>query len=425
MDQAVEQKIKFVELVTTFDKISSHVVETTREVKTLETKFVRSKNMAKPPIVPCPLSDERPSQPPMTIDLMLNIFDVSEFNAEEFTAKINIEMVYFWIDPRLVGQTQENIDWSETWCPRPSICNCGELDAEEPDCVIQNSKTGLCKATCTLRGYIKNRMNLHDFPCDGDAVELRFDFQKQGLPADQAIITFPCRGGPLASAGIVPEVSDVLCLDLEFSAVTAWDILGFGAYLRKAQYKQAWSQFVLCVFIRRFPMFYLVKVALLMVLSSIMSFGVYQIEEVGDRMSYLVTVFIANGALLFVSSGSMPRTPYLTTLDKIVLCGFLQVFVVFVHNYVYSSGWVDDERTVMIGGLEIRKVSVEAISIALAYVIVTFLLLLWPLRRYRKIGQETEGNSDIDIFEGSLEKCLDGGIYMKKSEMGDIYETRA
>jgi len=172
-------------------------------------------------------------------------------------------------------------------------------------------------------------------------------------------------------------------------------------------------------------MFYLVKVALLMVLSSIMSFGVYQIEEVGDRMSYLVTVFIANGALLFVSSGSMPRTPYLTTLDKIVLCGFLQVFVVFVHNYVYSSGWVDDERTVMIGGLEIRKVSVEAISIALAYVIVTFLLLLWPLRRYRKIGQETEGNSDIDILEGSLEKCLDGGIYMKKSEMGDIYETRA
>jgi len=70
-------------------------------------------------------------------------------------------------------------------------------------------------------------------------------------------------------------------------------------------------------------MFYLVKVALLMVLSSMMSFGVYQIEDIGDRMSYLATVFIANGALLFVSSGSLPKTPYLTALDKIVLAGFL------------------------------------------------------------------------------------------------------
>jgi len=405
------------------DTLSCHSEEKSREMETLNMKFVSSTNMKKPPIVPCPLDDDRPAEPPMIIDLMLNILDVSEFNAEEFTAKINIEMVYFWVDPRLVGENQELIDWSETWCPKPSICNCGELDAEEPDCVIQDSSTGLCKATCTLRGYIKNRMDLRDFPYDGDAVELRFDFQKQGLPAEQAIIRYPGPEGPLADVGLAPKVKDILCLDLEFSAVTSWDIMGFGAYLRKAQYKQAWSQFVLCVFIRRFPMFYLVKVALLMVLSSIMSFGVYQIEGNGDKMSYLVTVFIANGALLFVSSGSMPKTSYLTTLDKIVLTGFFQVFVVFLHNYVYC--YLDDEQTVSIGGREYRRIYSEAVCIAVAYGIMTISLLVGPMIRYRKIARECEGNAPVQILEGSLEKCFDGGIFLSKLEMGDIYETRA
>jgi len=421
MDEAEQAKMnQGRERTWSFDAISYHSEEKLRAMKTLKTKFVRTKNIKKPPIVPCPIDDDRPAEPPMIIDLMLNILDISEFNAEEFTAKINIEMVYFWVDPRLVNKTQEHLNWSETWCPRPSICNCGELDAEEPDCVIQNSSTGLCKATCTLRGYIKNHMDLNDFPCDGDVVELRFDFQKQGLPAEQAIIRFA-----QASSRIVAGVKDVLCLDLEFSALTAWDMLGFGAYLRKAQYKQAWSQFVLCVFVRRFPMFYLVKVALLMVLSSTMSFGVYQIEDIGDRMSYLVTVFIANGALLFVSSGSMPKTPYLTALDKVVLAGFLQVFIVFVHNFLYSAGYFDEAQMMSLGGGKCRKIAFEAICIAGVYGIVTISLLVGPLTRYRKMAQETECNDRINIFAGSLNKCLDSGIFLKKSEIGDIYEYRA
>jgi len=405
--------------------VQAHEKDTWKEMKTLKTKFVRTTNMKKPPIVPCPLNDERPAEDPMTIDLMLNIFDVSEFNAEEFTAKINIEMVYYWIDRRLVGKTQEHTDWSKTWFPRPLISNCNELSVQEPDCVIQNSSTGLCKAVCSLRGTVKNRMDLQDFPCDGDAVEIRFDFQQQGLPADQAIIRYPGPDGPLASSGHKPEVKDILSLDMEFSAVTAWDILGFGAYRRTAQYKQAWSQFVLCVYIRRYPMFYLIKVALLMVMSSLMSFGVYQIEAIGEKMSYLVTVLISNGALLFVSSSSMPKTPYLTALDKVVLVGFLLVFIIFVHNFLYSAGFGDEEQIMCIGDKKFRKISFEAICIVIGFVIATISSIVGPFKRYRKIGQETEQNARINILAGSLEKCINDGIYLKKSEMGEIYGCRA
>lgn len=401
-------------------QIGSNRIE--RSMETLKTKFVTSKNMKKPSIVPVPLNDPRPEQSPFVVDLMWNILDVSEFNAEEFTAKINIEMVYFWEDPRLIGRTQEDLDWSETWCPRPWICNCGELEGEDPDCVIQDSSTGLCKATCTLRGFIKNRMDLHEFPFDQDSVELRFDFQRQGLPANQAVLRYPCKGGPLDKAGFKPTVQDVLCLDLEFSAVTAWNVLGYGAYARTAQYKQAWSQCVLCVYVSRVPLFYMTKVALLIVMSSLMSFGVYNIDEIGDKMAYLVTVFIANGALLFISSGSMPKTPYLTALDKVVLVGFLMVFVVFVHNYVYVTKEV---REVMVLGRVWQNIHLEAIVLAIIYIIASICVLVGPMRKHRRAARETEELVDIQVMKGSLERCLNEGIYLKRSEMGDIFGNDA
>lgn len=78
-----------------------------------------------------------------------------------------------------------------------------------------------------------------------------------------------------------------------------------------------------------------------------------------------------------------------------------------------------------IGGRDCRNISVEAVFIAVGYAIVTIYILVGPLTRYRKMAQETECNTEIDIFEGSLEKCLDGGLYLKKSKIGDIYSCRA
>jgi len=92
---------------------------------------------------------------------------------------------------------------------------------------------------------------------------------------------------------------------------------------------------------------------------------------------------------------------------------------------LYSAGYFDEAQMISLGGGKCRKIAFEAICIAGVYGIVNISLLVGPLIRYRKMARETECNDRINIFEGSLDKCLNGGIFLKKSEIGNIYKYSA
>jgi hypothetical protein len=114
----------------------------------------------KPPVVPVPAiandgsRDARPPAPPMRIDLLLNVYDLSSINAMDFTVEVDIEMIVFWFDHRLIGKVQHEIDWDKMWHPQPFISNGKELNTRPADCVLQCGKKGRCKLTQRIWGLV-------------------------------------------------------------------------------------------------------------------------------------------------------------------------------------------------------------------------------------------------------------------------------
>jgi hypothetical protein len=106
---------------------------------------------AKPPVVPVlVLAQDGTPAPPMRIDLMLNVYDLSGINAKDFTIEVDIEMIVFWYDHRLIGKAQHEIDWGQMWHPQPFISNGKELSTRPADCVLQCGKKGVDKGRCKL-----------------------------------------------------------------------------------------------------------------------------------------------------------------------------------------------------------------------------------------------------------------------------------
>ena len=62
--------------------------------------------------------------------------------------------------------------------------------------------------------------------------------------------------------------------------------------------------------------------------------GIVKREAANDRLSYASSLLLACVAFLYISNDSIPRLPYLTTLDKMILYGFLNLFLVMLETFI-------------------------------------------------------------------------------------------
>ena len=70
--------------------------------------------------------------------------------------------------------------------------------------------------------------------------------------------------------------------------------------------------------------------------------GVIDLEAVAGRLSYASSLLLASVAFLYISAESIPKLPYLTTLDQMILYGFLNLFLVMTETYIafrMSKSW--------------------------------------------------------------------------------------
>jgi len=338
-----------------------------------------------PPIVPVEmkLDDPRKEEDPIIVEMMLNVMDVSEVNEAAFTATVDIEMVYFWTDTRLIGKKQEKINWEETWKPCPTVANSFDRaqDAhEDPDVVLQDSSTGFCKATRIFRGHVRNRLDLMDFPFDWNTVEVHVDFQQQGLPIEQVQLRLPTMCGPVAQAHVGLSMTGILNLRQENSALAAWMVLSYGLEERIIKLNQSFTRISFTLSVQRYPTFFIGKIASLLVMSTSLSFLALLVSSVADRLSILTTVFLADGALLFVANDAMPKLGYLTAADQFIISNFAIVFLLSITcalSPVLVCG--DDED----GCEDLGRVDAIAASVlGFAFVVSTVVTLGLPWRQH-------------------------------------------
>jgi hypothetical protein len=204
-------------------------------------------------------------------------------------------------------------------------------------------------------------MDLTDFPFDTDVMDIQFDFQLQGLPEPQASLCLPSMDTNLqahkspaweAFGGKVGR-TQILRPLLQDSALACWRLCGVGMVESSVVLNQTFSSIYLRAFIARHPFYYIAKIVLLLFMSTSLTFSVYIIpkEDIADRLGYIATMFLATGALIFVANDDLPKSQYLTCMDKVVLLSFVEIFLIGVENVLAYQFWPDLNSVLVCYGL--------------------------------------------------------------------------
>jgi hypothetical protein len=215
-------------------------------------------------------------------------------------------------------------------------------------------------------------MDLHTFPFDFHTVEINIDFQRQGLPIEQAKLILPKTNGAAVDKG-------ALSLNIEYSALVSWEILGVSLVEMSKTYRSTYSGITLFAFIRRHPAGFLSKTVLLVYMATVCAFAALYLDELAERLAHVMTVFVANGALLFVINHQIPSMSYLTSLDDMVIASFLVVFLIGIECCVLGAteqmGW-EHEWKLFLG-------------LFVLYTLLPIILFYTPYKRWKAIKRKT------------------------------------
>ena len=93
------------------------------------------------------------------------------------------------------------------------------------------------------------------------------------------------------------------------------------------------------VVVQREFTYYLNTMVMVLMMLSTFSLSVIKMDPVGkfsERMSFIMTVFLAIVAFAFVIASSTPSTPYLTVLDKLTSSSYVLTFFIGIETVVVA-----------------------------------------------------------------------------------------
>eukprot|EP00002_Diphylleia_rotans_P004578 TRINITY_DN13418_c0_g1_i1.p1 TRINITY_DN13418_c0_g1~~TRINITY_DN13418_c0_g1_i1.p1 ORF type:complete len:216 (-),score=40.03 TRINITY_DN13418_c0_g1_i1:321-968(-) len=85
-----------------------------------------------------------------------------------------------------------------------------------------------------------------------------------------------------------------------------------------------------CLRVRRIPTYYLQNIVLIMFLLSLLGplAFIVEVEDLGDRLSTILTLLLTAVAFKYVISSSLPKVPYNTLIDYFILCSTISLAAV-------------------------------------------------------------------------------------------------
>lgn len=297
-------------------------------------------------LLPDPVWSYSPTTPPespepIPVAVRAYIIDINNVNEFQNTFELEVEFESSWKDPRLVfspaeGEPPQRIyvgaaamEMLETiWVPDLGAVNVVGLP--------QRLKTMLsieADGTTTFRirasGVVKTHLDFRGFPFDSQVFELRI--RPFFLTSDVVRLV---------------EASEKTAFDPHFY-LPEWELKGVRTSIDEVSVSGVdlpYSQITLMIDVTRKSGFYIWKVILPILTIVCISWVVFWMtgEQLGRRASTSATAILTIIAYQFIISGSLPRIPYLTVMDRIILWSFITTALAMVLNIVATR--VADQR---------------------------------------------------------------------------------
>jgi hypothetical protein len=281
---------------------------------------------------------------PREVEVAIKVINVIDFCTVTSRCEIDFYLYLEWIDPAMIGIERGDPQFKRTgeeyeqlWNPHVEINNSVNLEASlGPDMAwnFKDSKTGLMRYTQRYKGFITCETDLRRFPFDFADVSVQLGCKM--FKSDKVT---------LSKAHTTVRAEDNV---VQRETLHEWELLDKNISLYSSVGSTNYSNLSCNFFFLRLYGFYLVKVVLIQLMLSALSWTVMFMSpsEFGDRISNLLTLFLSSVAFLYVIGDKVPKVPYLTLLDKIILSNFVLLFIIAIESFavflLYSEDGYND-----------------------------------------------------------------------------------
>ena len=264
-------------------------------------------------------ADEVPERPvPVVVQMSWMDYPITAWSDETAEATMTFSLYYFWTDPRLAGWTEGRSLPDPLWSPATAVFGAWNDGASAGTTTFApgGEGTGALKMTRVIASTVACKRDIAYFPLDTHCIIIRMTLGQTGLGTTK-----------YATAGNRPGVDGQLLLNVReindaggIPQADEWVVRGVGFGLAYHQSGvNRYDDIILNLHRRRDPTYFIHKAIYPLMAAVLMSSAavVLPAEALADRIGLVFTLFLTVFAIQWVTTDRLPRTPFLTQLDRI------------------------------------------------------------------------------------------------------------
>ena len=264
-----------------------------------------------------PTSRPDPEGQPTLINIELYVVNIDEVDDIKQKFQGKVYMSAKWQDERLANQGSKVYKLDEVWHPRLQFLNSQKVFTNLP-LVVEVNDNGEVFYRQIYFGNFSQELELKDFPFDNQ--KLTFDIITTNYTSDEVKLEFNELSG-ISHKFTIPD----------------WEIQQVEFEVLPLTYKKSPDLFdnaKLIINLKRYDDHYIYKFILPLFLIVFMSWLVFWIEptEYSTQISISITSMLTIIAYKFVIGNSLPKVPYLTRLDIIMIVATILVFLTLLQS---------------------------------------------------------------------------------------------
>lgn len=283
---------------------------------------------------------------PIWVDVRLNLKKVAAVNTVDGSAFVDITVVFYWTDPRLINWLPQVELPGSLWGPKLGLMNAlGDLQKKSKFITVLDPVTGRARRHCHYVGTVDNPMDLRAFPFDMDKIELKFTTSSHYCVNDNTF-SGAMAAGKSYRLRPVCEQGEGKQLDLRWSGqIGEWILHGVSTKIEElpvSAHGTEKTMMLLSFHVTRMAGYYFWKALLPLYLLTALSMTTFHFEtnDLAARSGTVSTYFLAAFAMLYVVGESLPKTDFLTKIDTVIvlttislaLTGLASLVITQIHN---------------------------------------------------------------------------------------------
>lgn len=276
-----------------------------------------------------------PTNDPIVVNAYCQMKKVRGLDAKHSSVDGSFVLYLAWVNELCIGK--KITDVSQLWVPQITVLNRDRLTVQTQGPYFY-PETGQVKMELYYDGSFSNEADLRHFPFDMDSVSLLF-VAERGTEDHLVRLVWKNHPTKYSAYSITP---DYIARQMQ-----EWKFFPLLNSVRRMQQQKGTSGdatgIEIRIYLARRFQFYIYKIAMVLYMITMLSWfvfafdvdtGVVDTEALVNRLRYAASLLLASVSFLYISADSIPKLAYLTTLDQMILYGFLNLFFVMLETFV-------------------------------------------------------------------------------------------